>query len=181
MYVGSISKAADLHNVLDAFVMAKLNNARLVFAGSGNERSSLVAHAKQNPDIPVEFIDAPYGSVAKIQSEADVLVLPLLKGVSERAVPSKLPAYLFSHRPVLACVESGSDVANILRNGNCGWVVQPEHPEELAKMMHKITQMSRKDLQIFGEQGYVYSQNHLTREVNLHLLASLVIAANKKA
>ncbi len=177
MYVGSISRAADLHTVLKAFIDADIKGARLVFAGSGTEKESLIDEAKQNGNVKVEFIDAPFDKVPAIQSQADVLILPLLKGVSLRAVPSKLPAYLFSRKPILACVEAESDVAEIVEKGSCGWVCEPENSTLLTEKMKKVAGVNRKVLVSMGESGFNYAQEHLTKSVNLNKLADIVLSA----
>lgn len=172
MYVGSISKAANLHLVLDAFVLANIDKARLVFAGSGNELASLKSKAAGRDNIV--FMDARAEQVGEIQSKADVLILPLLPTVALRAVPSKTAAYLFSHKPVLACVEKESDVADIIWGGECGLIASPADVNDVATKLNEITQLDPNVLRQMGENGYVYSQQHLTREINLKKLSHIV-------
>ena len=172
IYVGSISKAANLHLVLDAFLDAKIGNARLIFAGSGNELGSLKAASIGKPNI--SFVEARVDNVGEIQSKADVLILPLLPTVALRAVPSKTAAYLFSHKPVLACVENESDVAEIINEGKCGWIASPSDKNSVSSQMKEVSKTSFVQLRTMGENGYRYSQLHLTREVNLKKLAAIV-------
>ena len=139
MYVGSISRAAGLQCIIDAFAEANISNAKLVFAGAGTEKESLMTECGRYGNVRIEFIDAPFQKISEIQSQADVLILPLLKEVSLRAVPSKLPAYLFSHKPIIACVEDDSDVADIIKRGNCGWITTPENVGRLADLMKVVS------------------------------------------
>lgn len=176
MYVGSISKAANLHLVLDAFVLANIDKARLVFAGSGNELASFKTKAASRDNI--FFMDARAEQVGEIQSKADVMILPLLPTVALRAVPSKTAAYLFSHKPILACVEKDSDVADIIYGGECGWIASPSDVNDVVTKMKEIAQLDPSDLRQMGENGYEYSQQHLTREVNLKKLANIVAGGN---
>ena len=173
MYVGSISRAANLHLILDAFISSDIKNARLVFAGSGNELDNLEKESSGHHDIV--FIDALAGKVGEIQSKADVLILPLLPTVALRAVPSKTAAYLFSHKPILACVEKNSDVADIIIEGECGWIASPTDKNELVAQMKEIAQMPFEQLRVMGEKGYLYSQKYLTKEVNLKKLSDIVV------
>lgn len=177
MYAGSISRAANLQNILQGFIEASIPEARLVFAGSGTEKEALQRKAALSQDVDVSFIDAQSDRIAEIQSEADVLLLPLLPEVALRALPSKFPAYLFSGKPVLACVEDESDVAEIIRSGKCGWIIPPQKRLQLAKTMQRIAHIDRRELQEMGRSGYEYSQKHLTREINLRKLANIVLAA----
>lgn len=174
MYVGSISKAAGLQGIIDAFVAANISNAKLVFAGSGTEKESLISECGKYSNAKIEFIDAPFHKIAEIQSQADVLILPLLKGVALRAVPSKLPAYLFSHKAVIACVEEDSDVADIITRGNCGWITPPENVERLAELMKVVSKQPQCELRSMGENGFDFSQNNLTQKANLKKLADII-------
>ncbi len=180
MYVGSISQAADLHTVLRAFVMANIPQTKLVFAGNGTERDALIKHAQESPNHKVEFVDAPFEKVAELQAMADVLILPLLKGVSLRAVPSKLPAYMFSAKPIIACVDQEGDVANILKGSCAGWVVEPESCESLKNIMREVHEKTREELVSMGLAGYAFSQANLTKDVNLKKLSDIIVLAGKE-
>ena len=175
MYVGSISRAAGLHHIIEAFADAKISNARLVFAGAGNEKESLKLECLKFGDLAIEFVDAPFDKIAELQSQADVLILPLLKGVSLRAVPSKLPAYLFSHKAILACVEEDSDVADIITKGECGWVSPPEDSKALSLLMEQVSQVPAGVLMKMGNSGFNYAQAHLTKEINLSRIVNVIL------
>ena len=97
--------------------------------------------------------------------------------MSLRAVPSKLPAYLFSKKPVIACVEQNSDVHRILTDGECGWVVPPNNPMQLAKKMMEVFELSKSRLNEMGIAGYIYAQNNLVKNINLQNLVDIIISA----
>ena len=173
-YVGSVSKSAGIDTIIQAFGESNLPNARLVIAGSGTEKDALMEFAKPYGDRVV-FTTASSSEVASIQASADVLVLPLRKKVSLRAVPSKLAAYLFSKRPILALVEKESDVASIIETAGCGWVVLPGEVGALKRMFTDVAQIGVDELNSMGEKGYDYSMIHLTKAINLPALAKIVV------
>ncbi|MBR5132351.1 MAG: glycosyltransferase family 4 protein [Alistipes sp.] len=179
MYVGSISRAAGLQVVIEAFSKAQINGARLIMAGSGNECANLKAECDKNNYKNIDFIDAPFEHISEIQAQADVLILPLLKGVSLRAVPSKLTAYLFSKKAIIACVDAESDVANIITKGECGWITSPENIDALKETMLYVSQCTNSDLIKMGNNAYKYVQEHLSRKVNLEKLVNLVVNSIK--
>lgn len=174
MFLGNLSTAANLHYILTCYAESEAEGTRLVIAGTGNIKDSLVQLAGQYPKAQIEFRDAPSAEVNRIQSEADVLLLPLRKAVALRCNPSKLPAYMFSRRPVLACVEAGSDVDYYIKESDCGWVVEPEDSEALKKKFRELPLVSRDILEKKGENGYEYSQMHLTKAVNLQRLVKVI-------
>ncbi len=75
---------------------------------------------------------SPKGKLPAIQSVADVLLLPLKKGNFKNGTPSKLVAYLLSGKPILACVEKESDVADIKQMLIADMLVEPESIELLS-------------------------------------------------
>lgn len=177
MYVGSLSRAADIYNVVNGFIQANLPSAQLILAGSGTEKENLIKYIKDFNNI--QIIDAPFADIPAIQSRADVLILPLLPGVSLRAVPSKLPAYLFSKKPVIACVDYGSDVHHILSDADCGWVATPQSPSELANVMLNVHKYSKDRLIEMGLSGYAYAMEHLVKKTNLKKLVDAILTVKK--
>lgn len=177
MYVGSLSPAADLLNVGKAFIEAGLTGARFIFAGNGVMKTELQNLADSNPDSCIEFWDANTENAAKIHAQADVLVLPLKKTMGLRAFPSKFPPYLFSGKPVLAQVDRESDVADSIREANCGWLVKPGDHQKLIEMFRQICTMDCADLKTKGRFGLEYGVRKLTTECNLTKIVSIIITA----
>ncbi|GAB1474504.1 hypothetical protein MASR2M69_19450 [Bacteroidota bacterium] len=120
-FLGSLSPSASIDTVINAFIKSDLQNARLVIAGAGSEKGKLVKIAKVSSK-KIEFIDSPAERAGKIQSESDVLILSLKKGVGKYALPSKLSAYMFSAKPIIGSVDVESDIANVILESGCGWV-----------------------------------------------------------
>lgn len=180
MYLGSLSIAANLLYIAKCFGKAEIGNARFVFAGSGNLKEQLIEIAKEYPNADFEFWEAKGEDVPRIQAQADVLVLPLKKGIALRAFPSKFPAYLFSKRPVLASLEENSDVGCSIKEAHCGWVVNPEDEKELVAKMKEVTQVDFEELKKMGLNGFEYSQHYLTRAVNLKKMVAIIEEAAQK-
>ena len=112
----------------------------------------------------------------KKQSEADVLVLCLKKGVAQTATPSKLTAYMFSGRPIVASVDLESDCANIIRESGCGLVVEPEDAETLSKAVESISSKSIEELNQLGKNAFVFAKENLSKERNLKIIVDTIIA-----
>ena len=177
MFCGSLSTGANLEYIADCFIKADNDRARFVFAGNGNLLGPLKAKARENPNVHFDFTAAPASEVGALQAQADVLVMPLRKNVALRCFPSKFPAYLFSKKPILACVESVSDVGDCVEKAACGWVVEPEDEPALIEMFRTIPQMPVATLNEMGRNAYGFSQRNLTREVNLNNIAEIIVSA----
>ena len=122
----------------------------------------------------IKFLSVPDGKVQETQSIADVMMLPMKKGAASSSIPSKLPAYLFSKKPVIACVDENSDSALAIKESNCGWVLQPENLKQLIKCMIEVSKTSRLELQVKGSQGYKYAIQNFSKKNNLKKLKKII-------
>ncbi|WP_169472386.1 glycosyltransferase family 4 protein [Pedobacter hiemivivus] len=173
MYLGNIGAVSGLNFVLSAFIKTGLD-AKLIVAGNGTKKQECVEIAKENPKVDIEFWEVPTGKVAMTQSHAHVLLLPLIKGAAGSSIPSKLPAYMFSARPILACVDSDSDTFNAIAEANCGWVGAPEDVEWLRKTMISASKLKITELQELGNNGRNYCLSNFSKEINLQKLVTSI-------
>lgn len=179
MFVGSISPAAGVDFILKVFLESGLQNCRFYIAGSGSMRQTCEKIAAARPDMEVIFESVSPEDVPAVQSKADILVLPLKKGIGKTASPSKLPAYMYSAKPVLASLDAGSDAEYIIQTADCGWVVGAEDADALIGMMRQVSALPKDKLQQFGENGRTYALRHFSREKNLKMLCEAVMEFKK--
>ena len=170
MFLGSLSSTAAINVLISAFKGSGLKNSRLVIAGNGPEKEHLISLADRCEGLTIEFWDAPLQEVPEIQDIADVLLVSLKKGAAQYALPSKLPAYMFSAKPVIACVDEESDTARIIKEADCGWIVPPENFDALTKIMKKVVYIDDKELLRLGTNGFNYAVENFSKEKNLDKL-----------
>ena len=172
MYMGNIGPVAGVDLLIDAFELTNLAGARLVIAGSGSMKDSLKEKAKNNQSI--EFWDVPNGKVPEIQSKADVMLLPIKKGAASSSIPSKLPAYMFSAKPIIGSMDEDSDTANAISGAQCGAIVEPENARILADVMARMAVTNRRDLETMGKKGQQYALEHFSKGANLNNLTKVI-------
>ena len=172
MYMGNIGPVAGVDLLIDAFVQSKLGNARLVIAGSGSMKELLRAKASNCKEI--EFWDVPNGNVPEIQAQADVMMLPIKKGAASSSIPSKLPAYMFSAKPIIGCVDADSDTANAIKSADCGWVIEPENAEKLAETMKVVFGLENSVLEDKAKKAQTYGLAHFSKKENLSKLVKVI-------
>lgn len=170
MYLGNVGPLAGVDTLFDALKIVNLPNARLVVAGSGSAKASLQEKAKEYSNCNIEFWEVPAGMVPATQDIADVMCLPVKKGFALSSVPSKLPAYMFSKKPVLAAVDAISDTAECIRLSKGGWVAEPEDPASIAKCMREAYSTSKEDLATIGKNGFDHAIARFSKGVNLKVL-----------
>lgn len=171
MYLGNVGPLAGVDVLINAFEKAGLDNARLVIAGSGSAKEHLQEVAK-GCQSRIEFWDVPGGMVPATQAKADVMCLPVKKGFAMSSIPSKLPAYMFSAKPVLASVDAESDTARCINDSNAGWVCEPENIEQISNLMQKIVGLNKEELRTMGTSGREYAVKEFSRTENLKILAN---------
>jgi len=170
MYLGNIGPVAGVDLLLEAFFKADLKNSRLVIAGSGSMKEILKKNAFELKLDTIEFWDVPDGKVPEIQNQADVMLLPIKKGAASSSIPSKLPAYMFSEKPIIACVDEGSDTELAINLSKCGWVLPAENVESLVIKMKEISKTSPAKLKERGINGFEYALTNLSKKNNLSKL-----------
>ena len=174
MYLGSINPTANVSLILEAF--SRLDNKRfhLSVIGNGPEKE----HCSDIADkygLNVLFETVLPEKVADKQSEADILVLCLKKGVAHTATPSKLTAYMLTGRPIIASVDMDSDCANIIQEAGCGLIVEPENDEALAKAITILSEEKRERLLEMGVAAYNYALENLSKQKNLNKLTNVIL------
>lgn len=174
MYLGNIGPVAGIDLLIDAFAKVDLPNCRLIIAGSGSMKVPLQKMATEAKLKSVEFWDVPAGKVPEIQEKAGVMILPIKKGAAMSSIPSKLPAYMFSAKPIIACVDKGSDTANVIEQAGCGWILPPEDKPILIETMKMAIGLSRKELQQKGMNGFDFAIEHFSKGKNLKKLCNII-------
>ncbi len=174
MYLGSLSPSANIEAVIEAFGAARLSDSTLVIAGSGNSMESCLITSTMHPSADIRFVAAPYEKVPELLASADVLVLPLKKGVGRYSIPSKLAGYMLSSKPVLGFIDPESDAADIIINAECGWIVPSGDIQALTLKLHEIRSLPDTSLSITGQSGRSYALKHLSKAVNLEKLCDLI-------
>jgi hypothetical protein len=114
-----------------------------------------------------------------MQSMADVCLLPLKRGVSLNAVPSKLPAYFFSAKPVMATLDAESFSARCIQEAQCGWVGESENLEWLAAQMREVAMMPSTKLAAMGQCGRAYGLKHFSKAEGVRNLADVIFQAQR--
>lgn len=167
MYLGNIGPVAGIDLLIEAFAKAELKNCRMVIAGSGSQKEVLQEKVNSFKLTTIEFWEVPNGKVPEIQLQADVMLLPIKIGAAASSIPSKLPAYMFSKRPIIACVDEDSDTARAIKDASCGWILPPENISRLSEMMQKVASIANEELLNKGENGFSYAIENLSKENNL--------------
>lgn len=174
MFAGSISPSADLPNVIQAFANANIPKSRLAIVGDGTDKQKCIKLASNFPDKSIEFESAFGPEIIEKQKDANILILSLKKGISKTALPSKLPAYLFSAKPIIATSELNTDISSIINESQSGIVIQPEDISALSSAMIQFYNLSENKRLEMGRCGRNYGLKNFTKEINCETICSII-------
>lgn len=183
MYLGNIGPVAGVEFLVESFAESKLSNAKLVVAGAGSMKEYCKNLSLKYTESIIEFIDVPDGKVPEIQNQADVMLLPVKKGAAMSSIPSKLPAYMFSKKPIIACVDADSDTADSIQKSGGGWVIEPENKYQLIALFKAINEDEQESRVAKGVNGFNFAMENFSKRTNLQKIVSIIetsISINSK-
>lgn len=177
LYLGNIGPVAGVDFLIRAFRDASLAAAQLVIVGEGTAKQECVKMVDRMKIAHVHFLsDLNIANVPLLQSMADVCLLPMKSGTGMSSIPSKLPAYLFSAKPVLATVDADSDTARLIQQAGCGWIGPPEDLDWLSSKMRVVAAMTDDNLSALGEKGKAFGRVHYSKSLGVKRLADIIIS-----
>jgi lipopolysaccharide/colanic/teichoic acid biosynthesis glycosyltransferase len=112
---------------------------RVVFVGDGVRKAALQEQVGRLGLDNVVFL--PYMPQERLRESfatADVCIVSLRRGLGGYIVPSKLYGILAAGRPCVAAVDEDSEVALISRAWECGLVIEPDRPADLAAAILRL-------------------------------------------
>ena len=138
-FFGNMGRLQDIQNILTAISLVKAKNARFLFIGEGSN-SDLVCDyiSKYSPKNLVYFGSLDMAEKSQGLAACDVAMVSLDKEMLGLGVPSKSYFSLAAGKPILAIMDSDSEIALTVKEHGLGWCCAAANPELLASMMDKI-------------------------------------------
>lgn len=163
LYAGNIGPGQGVDVMLDCALRSQEHDDwAWVIVGDGLSRAELKHKVKRSQLENVHmFPYQPRERVPEVLASADVSLVLTRAGVGSTSVPSKSLNIMASARPLIAAVDSNSDLAHLVEKVGCGLLVPPENPDAL---IEAIERAYRKPAQrrAWGEAGRAYLEQHLS-------------------
>jgi len=170
-YVGSVNNHSNTDFVIESFLKAGLDNARLIVYGKGNKREDCIELVKRyHAEDRVLFDSVARDEVPRVQSDADVLVLALPKENARFSLPSKITSYMLSGRPILASVDEISASTRYITGSKAGIAVPPDDGDKMAEAFSLFARMDFTERTAMGKNGRKFALEDLTKEANLSIV-----------
>jgi colanic acid biosynthesis glycosyl transferase WcaI len=161
MYAGNVGFSQSLTMMLDAAKV--MTDVAFVINGDGAARDELIRAAHEVPNMYFSGYQ-PRQRVPEVLASGDIHVVLLKAGLGAVSVPSKTYSILAAARPVVAAIDSDTEVTRILAASGAGTVVQPDDAEQFIaalQAMNEDLEASRR----MGQSGRQWVQSHVSPTV----------------
>jgi colanic acid biosynthesis glycosyl transferase WcaI len=161
LYSGNMGEKQGLEIVLEsATLLASEKHIKFILCGDGSVRERL---QEQYINLPnVEWLPLqPLGRLNDLLNMADIHLLPQKSGAEDFVMPSKLTGMLASGRPVIATVNKGSQIAEVLTN--CGVVVEPDNIVDFSNAVVRLANDTEEQKKL-GAKARDYALTHWARD-----------------
>ena len=165
LYSGNIGMFQDLEIIVEAAERLKGTSMLFLFIGEGGKKEKLIELAASKNLANVKFLpyqkkeDLPYSLTC-----SDISLVTLEKGMEGLGVPSKLYGILASGRAVIAIVSEHCDVADILKEAQCGYVIDQEHLDEFVEKLQFLHE-NPDQRAAMGARARTYFEAHFRRDL----------------
>ncbi len=164
-YVGAHGVANHLIQVIETAELIKEKHPEVIFLliGAGMQKNMLKEEVEKRGLSNVVFKDQmPKKDVFKYIMASDFGASVLKKVETFKTIYSnKTFDYMSCKKPIMLAIDGVS--RELVEKANCGFFIEPEHPQDWANKMEKILQMTNEDQKAMGMNGYQYALDHFDR------------------
>ena len=177
MYAGNIGLTSCLEDVLQAAeILREQTKICFVIVGEGAKKETLEAKRQSRQLTNVIFLPyQPREIFPEMLAAADVILVTLNNGAAFSSLPSKIFNGMASARPILAVAPPGSELAHIVTEAGCGWVVPPGSPLGLAMTIVQIIGQEPFLIQM-GQNGRAHLEKYYSRTYCVDTYEKMLIA-----
>lgn len=169
LYSGNMGVKQGLNSLLDAAERLRDETCILfLIVGDGGEKVELQQRAASMKLANVIFQPLqPFGRLGELLATADVCVIPQAPGVKDIVLPSKLGNIMASARPLIVSAPSNSEMALMIKEADCGRVVDTDSATSLADAIRSMAHVNDEELLRFGRNARAFMTKNLGQEAIL--------------
>tara|TARA_Y100000739_G_scaffold227964_1_gene238606 strand:+ start:431 stop:1657 length:1227 start_codon:yes stop_codon:yes gene_type:complete len=163
MFAGNLGKAQSLNTLIEAaYLLRNEPNIEFILIGDGSEKRNLINKVDKLNLKNIKFIKQQNSNVINsFLHKASALIVTLGdQEVLNLTIPSKIQAYLYSSKPIIASLNGKS--AEILRESGAAFVVRAGDHIKLKNAILKFTKLSLKERNLMGKKGKIYFENNFS-------------------
>jgi colanic acid biosynthesis glycosyl transferase WcaI len=145
MYSGNFGIGHECQTILDAMLTLSGEQERakkkvdFLFVGAGKRKPEVLAFKEKHTLANVQWREyVPREQLGQSLATGDVHLISLKTGMEGLIVPSKLFGIMAAARPAIFVGEPGSEIARILTENQCGFVVKPGDTKALVEAVRTL-------------------------------------------
>lgn len=164
LYAGTLGDLQCPDLLLDtAKLLADETDIELVIFGGGKHRERIRERIETERIGNVKLFDLlPPERSSEVYSVGDVALVPLVRGTTRVATPSKTWTALAAGRPVLLTAEESSAWARLLKEADVGTVLEPNDAPAMAEAIRRAAN-DRAETKRMGERARAFARERLGR------------------
>ncbi|NQE54760.1 D-inositol-3-phosphate glycosyltransferase [ANME-1 cluster archaeon GoMg3.2] len=153
----------DLESILRAAEYLKSEKIEFLFIGEGIQKEKLVKKTKNMNLDNVEFLPfQPKENLPYTMTCGDVIIVSQEQGTEGLCVSCKLYTAMAAGRPILAIIGENSEVARVVKDYNCGIVVNNNDPFGIVNALLKL-QKNKNLCAVMGENARRSFEDNFTK------------------
>jgi colanic acid biosynthesis glycosyl transferase WcaI len=177
IYSGGLTHNSALPMALEAATLLRNEPFQFVIVGEGVHKPELQRLAKDRRLQNVRFLPfQPWGRYPLVLAAADLQLVSLNAASSKLSLPSKMLKIMAAGRPMLAQAAPDSQVAALIRAGDCGVAVHPDDPRALADAIRSLSRQPER-LAAMGANARRYFLENFDRERCIAQLEDVLLQA----
>lgn len=168
-YAGNIGRVQGLEDWVEFAANTKNSSLAFDFWGSGALVPFLNNFVADNKLVNVR-IRGSYNRVTQneVLNDCDIAVISLAKGMKGLGVPSKTYNILAAGKPILYIGDEGSEIYNLVKKYDLGYVFTWEQKEEISAFLESLNGNSLAELKAKGLRSRDCYEKYYTQEIILN-------------
>jgi colanic acid biosynthesis glycosyl transferase WcaI len=132
-YSGNMGRTHGLENLLEAIEKLRAHEGiHFLLIGSGAKKLWVEQRAAGRRLANMTVLPyQPRDALAISLNACDLAVISFAPGMAGVSVPSRMYNVMAAGKPILAIADPNSELAQVVREDDIGWVVTPDKPEEI--------------------------------------------------
>lgn len=176
-FSGNLGRTHDVESVLDAAVaLSDDDNITFCFVGNGG-KSALIGERQRIDHVSnLRFLPRqPREALGAMLASADAAVIAFVNRMYGVSVPSRMYNIMSAGVPIIAMAHPASELASIVREEDCGWVIDAEDTEGLIDIARALgTPAGLADAQRRGARGRQAAERRFTLPIVIGMFRNLL-------
>lgn len=150
-YSGNMGIWHDIYPIGSVAKKLEKENIHFLFIGAGIRKKELYeAWENKVPDNTIVLPYQPKAEIGQTLTACHVAIITLREGLQGMAVPSKLYGILAAGVPIIGMVPENSEIALVIREENCGYVINPRDEDMMIRAILDLRDNPEKQ-KLFGQ------------------------------